>query len=146
MTTKPRFNLRAAVYLVLMKNQQILLLKRHNTGWQDGNYSLCSGHIDGGEPVTAAMIREAKEEIGITIQPSDLEVVHVMHRLSSDAEYIDFFLTARAWQGEPQNMELDKCSEVRWFKLDNLPKNTIENIVQALECVEKGVGFSEFGF
>ncbi len=65
-----------AVYLVLgkkqqqqqqqgaLKNQSILMSLRKDTGYMDGFYSLCAGHVDEGETVLEAMVREAREEIG----------------------------------------------------------------------------------
>ena len=75
---KERFTSRVAVYLVLTKNDQVLLTLRQNTGFADGLYSLASGHVDEGETIKHAMIREAKEEIGILIKPDDLKFVHAM--------------------------------------------------------------------
>ena len=37
----------SAVYLVLIEDGKILLSRRFNTGFEDGNYSLPSGHLDG---------------------------------------------------------------------------------------------------
>lgn len=70
-----RFKLIGAVHLFLIRNQQVLLLRRFNTGYEDGNYSVPAGHLDGGEQIKTAAIREAKEECGIRIAPEDLEVV-----------------------------------------------------------------------
>ena len=75
-----RFQLMCSVQLILIKDNKILLLRRFNTGWMDGRYGFIAGHIDGGEEIKKAMIREAKEEAGITVFEEDLEVVHIMHR------------------------------------------------------------------
>jgi 8-oxo-dGTP pyrophosphatase MutT (NUDIX family) len=140
-----RFHLKSAVHLFLMRGDEILLLRRHNTGYEDGNYSVIAGHLDGGEPVKQAMIREAREEAGIDIDAGDLEVVHVMHRKSSD-ERIDFFLKATRWRGEPVNREPHKCSELRWFRADDLPPNVVAYVRRAIENALNGVTFDSFGW
>lgn len=143
-----RFTLRAAVYLLLIKGNKIMLLRRFNTGWEDGNYSLVAGHLDGRETVKEAMIREAKEESNIELNKEDLHVVHIIHRESrestGDLEYIDFFLTADKWIGEPKIMEKDKSDDMGWFSLDNLPANTLSHVKQALENYKRNIYFSEF--
>ena len=139
--------LRVACYLLLIKEDKILLLRRFNTGWEDGKYSLISGHLEGDETVKQAMIREAKEEAGINLNPENLHVVHTMHRKSNNnLEYIDFFLIADKWKGEPKIMEADKCDDIRWFYLKNLPGNTLPYIKQAIENYFNKVSFSESGF
>jgi 8-oxo-dGTP diphosphatase len=145
--TNKRFTIYSAVYLLLIKEGQILLLRRFNTGWMDGNYSVPAGHLDGKESVAQAMVREAKEEAGIKIQPEDLKVVHTMNRNSTGGrEYIDFFLVAHKWEGEPCVTEPDKCDDVRWFDLDNLPENLLPYVKLAIENYQKGVTFAEFGW
>lgn len=79
-----RFRPYFAVYLMLISGNKILLARRYNTGWKDGFYGVAQGHLNGGESVTHAMVREAKEEIGISVDTKDLKVVHVMHRKSED--------------------------------------------------------------
>jgi len=140
-----RFHLKSAVHLLLMRGDEILLLRRHNTGYEDGSYSVIAGHLDGGEQVKDAMIREAREETGIEIDAADLEVVHVMHRKSND-ERIDFFLKATRWRGEPVNREPHKCDELRWRRVDDLPVNTIAYVRQAIENMRRGVIFDSFGW
>ena len=93
-----------AVHLFLVKDGRILLLRRYNTGYEDGNYSVVAGHIDGGEKLRSAMVREAREEAGIDISPSNLRVVGVMH-LMEDREYVSFFLHTSEWSGEVVNAD-----------------------------------------
>ena len=96
MGTRNYFKLIPAVYLILVKNSKILLLKRQNTGYEDGNYSFIAGHVDGNESLTQALIREAKEEAGVTLNPQNIKHVHTMHRHTNNVEdeRLDFFFTA----------------------------------------------------
>ncbi len=135
----------SAVHVFFLREDQVLLLRRFNTGYEDGNYSVVAGHLNGGETVIEAAIREAKEEAGVAIRPKDLRVVGVMHRKSND-ERIDFFVAARAWSGEPSNREPDRCDRIAWFPIRSLPENTIPYVSRALENYRNGVWFDEFGW
>jgi 8-oxo-dGTP diphosphatase len=140
-----RFKLVSAVHIFLIWDGQVLLLRRFNTGYEDGNYSVVAGHLDGGEEVKAAAIREAREEVGIKIAPGDLQVVGVMHRRSDD-ERVDFFVTAAAWAGEIANQEPHRCDQLAWFDLDALPENVIPYVRRALDNYRKGKWFDSFGW
>ncbi len=140
-----RFQCPVAVHLFLIRDEQVLLLRRYNTGYQDGNYSVVAGHLDGGEEIKAAMIREAREEVGIEIAPEDLRVVGVMHRTSDD-ERIDFFLVVESWAGEIANREPHKCDRLAWFDLDELPENVIPYVRRALRNYRRGEWFDSFGW
>lgn len=146
MSKKEKFKPYAATYLVLIKDGQVLLLRRFNTGYQDGNYSLVAGHLDGGETTKQCIIREAGEEAGIKISPEDLEVVHVMHRLAPDREYFDIYLRAEKWAGDITNMEPEKCDELKWYRMDSLPDNMLPEVKLALENINENVHFGEFGW
>ncbi len=141
-----KFNFYAAVYLILRKENKVLLIRRYNTGWMDGMYTLPAGHIDGNETSEMAMSREAKEEINLTILPKDLSVVHVMHRKSTDREYFDIFIEAKKYSGELKNNEEEKCDHMEWFDIDSLPENTLDYIDEAFKLIYKGEHFSSFGF
>jgi len=143
---KERFKLIPVSHLVLIKNNKILLLRRFNTGYEDGNYSVIAGHLDGNETFIQAMVREAREEGSIKIKPEDLEVVHVMHRKELNEERIDFFIMAKRWEGEPKIMEPHRCDDLSWFELNNLPKNTIPYIKQAIDKIKDKIFYSELGF
>ncbi len=141
-----RFLIRSAVYLILFKKNKILLSRRFNTGWMDGHYSLVAGHIDGNEPVSEAMIREAKEEAGVVIKKEDLQPATVIHRYYPGQEYIDFFFVAKKWEGEPRIMESDKCDDMRWYDMDELPENLLPYVKEAVENYKNGIAFFESGW
>ena len=134
-----------AVHLFLTKEETILLLRRFNTGYEDGNYSVIAGYLDGDEEIKAAMIREAREEAGIELSVNDLEIVGVMHRRASE-EHIDFFLSASSWSGEIFNKEPDKCDALDWFDMNQLPENVISYIKKALENYQQKIWFDSFGW
>ena len=138
-----RFKLIASVYLFFIKGDEVLLLRRVNTGYEDGNYGLIAGHIDGDELLTKAATREAKEEAGVDIHPEDLVLKTVMHRKQAD-ERIDFFFEVKKWKGDITNAEPNKCDDLRFFPLGTLPENTIPYIAQAIDCYQKGVFYSEW--
>ena len=140
-----RFKLPSAVHLFLIRDGKVLLLRRFNTGYEDGKYSVIAGHLEGDEEIKTAAIREAQEEVGIEISPLDLRVVGVMHRKSND-ERIDFFLVATSWSGEITNREPDRCDQLAWFDLDELPQNVIPYVGRALDNYRRGNWFDSFGW
>jgi 8-oxo-dGTP diphosphatase len=133
------------VHLLLFRGDQILLLRRFNTGYADGQYSVPAGHLDGDETVTSAAIREGEEETGVLIEASDILFSSVMHRKDGD-ERVDFFVYIHKWQGEPVNAEPDKCDELRWANFNELPLNTIPYVRKALQNHLRNVRFDEFGW
>lgn len=139
-----RFKMRVAVHLFLEKDNKILLLRRYNTGYEDGNYSVVAGHVDGNETIVAAMKREALEEAGIVVQEEDLKIVNVMHRKYED-ESIDYFLYCNKYSGEVSIMEPNKCDELSFYDINELPDNVIPYIKQAFDDYKNGIQFSSYG-
>ncbi len=145
---KKYFGIPCAAYLLLIRDEKILLLRRCNTGYRDGMYGLVSGHLEENETPHDCMIREAEEEAGILLRPEDLTVVHIMHRRDKErgGQRVDYFLTATAWEGEPQNKEPHKCDDLSWFPVNNLPENTLDYIQHVIASYPNGIFYSDFGF
>jgi len=146
---KPRFTVIPAVYVIFRDGEKVLLLRRANTGYHDGEYSLPAGHVDGGEPAIQAACREAREEVGVTINSEDLLLVHTMHRVSNEPELherLDLYFETVRWDGDTQNAEPDKCDELRWMDLRKLPENVVPEVRQALEAYDVGEPYSSFNF
>ena len=141
-----RFKVTPDAHVFLISDRhEVLLLRRCNTGFEDGSYSVIAGHVEADEEVTSAAIREAKEEVGVEIQPADIKVVGVMHR-RSDHERVSFFLTASRWRGEIVNAEPGMCDDVSWHSVHRLPANTIPYISQALTNYRHGRFYDGFGW
>ena len=133
----------ATVHLFFFRENQILLLRRFNTGFRDGEYSVPAGHLDGNETVMQAGIREAQEEVGVALAEQDTTFSSVMHRIEDD-ERVDFFVQVHQWAGEPFNAEPDKCDDLRWVEINSLPANIIPYVKQALDNHLNGIPFAEY--
>ena len=133
------------VQLFFFRENRILLLRRFNTGFRDGEYTVPAGHMDGGETVMQAAIREGKEEVGVDIAEQNMTFSTVMHRIEDD-ERVDFFVHVHKWEGEPFNAEPEKCDDLRWVQIDQLPENTVEYVRRSIANHLNGTHFDEFGW
>lgn len=135
-----------AVYLLLEREGKVMLIRRYNTGWHDGDYSLPAGHVESGESAIQSLIRESKEEVGVVIERADLELVHVIHRNKTEdnAEYIDLYFKAEKWGGYIRKGV--SCDKIEWFDLDNLPNNIIPVVRYVLEQISENNIYSDRGW
>jgi 8-oxo-dGTP pyrophosphatase MutT (NUDIX family) len=140
-----RFTLPAAVFLLLLKEDKVLLIRRKNTGWCDGDYDLVAGHIDGGEHLTTALIREAQEEVGISMSADDARFVHLTHCVGGK-EYLYIAFEVKKWRGEPTIREPENHDDLRWFPLSALPPNITPGARTVLSGYTSGNTYSELHF
>lgn len=140
-TKTQRHKVTGDVHLLLRRGNKVLFGQRQNTGYEDGAWHLPSGHLEAGESVIAALVREAEEEIGVAIKGEDVQFSHIMHNSSSGGR-MAFFFTVRSWQGEPVNLEPDKCTALEWFAADALPDHMIGYCCTAMDHIASGTPFS----
>lgn len=119
------------VHVMLEGGEGVLLMRRAGTGFFDGLYSLPGGHVEEGESVRDAAVREMREELGIELNAADLEIIGVVHR-RSDTNRIDFFLRVLRWSGVPHIAEPDKCDDLRWVERSALPAAMVPYVRDAL--------------
>jgi 8-oxo-dGTP diphosphatase len=142
-----RFRVVPAAYVVLRRihqgHEQVLLQLRDGTGFMDGHWAAAAaGHVEAGESVCDAAVREAAEELGIVIEPRHLVPLCVLHRTSAPHgpvdERVDFFFECRQWAGEPSRRETDRSADLRWFDLDALPEPVVPHELQVLTGLRAG--------
>ena len=119
---------KSAVHIILINDNKILLQKRKGSKLWPGYYALPAGHIDEGETQYDALVREAKEELGIEINPNDIINNYVVLRrnfFEIDGKilepYIDYYFVMNEYEGVPTIKEEDKCDELIWADIYNLP-------------------------
>lgn len=120
---------KSAVHLILIKDNKILLQKRKGSKLWPGYYALPAGHIDDNENQYDALVREAKEELGIEINPNDIINNYAVLRrnyFEIDGKqlepYIDYYFELKKYKGTPKIMEENKCDELLWTSIEELPE------------------------
>ena len=141
---------RLAVNLVLTRinvsgKKEILLQLRQNTGYMDNMYDFaCSGHVNKGESYTQALVREAKEEIGITLNEENLLFLAVNHHYQAD--HVQLFFSTKYYEGTPTVCETNECGGLLWADINNLPENIIPYVANVLEDIKLGIQFDDGDF
>lgn len=140
----------SAIFPIILQEKddtiQILLHRRKNTGYQDGKWDIAaSGHVDEGETAKMAVVRECAEELGIDVKIKDLSFVHLSHRVSNNGgrTYYDIYFVVNKYHGIPKVIEPDKCSELRWFNIDDLPNEIIDIRKIVLDNYKNDIQYSE---
>ncbi|UED85048.1 NUDIX hydrolase [Streptomyces profundus] len=129
------------------EDRHVLLAERANTGYADGLLNLPSGKVEPGENVIDAAAREAREEIGVTIEPAALRTVHAMHYRNPEGQpRLGWFLATPHWHGHPNNAEPHKCAGISWHPADNLPPHTVPYNALGITHYLKGETFSVHGW
>jgi mutator protein MutT len=144
-----KYSSRLAVNLVLTRinneKKEILLQLRQNTGYMDNMYDFaCSGHVEKGESFKMALVREAKEEIGILLKEEDLKFLGVNHDYLGD--HVQIFFKTTNYIGEPKVCEPEECGGLLWSNIDNLPKNIIPYVANVIEDIKLGIMYDDMNF
>lgn len=145
---KDRNKVTPAAYLILRKKHDVFLTRRAHTGYFNGYYSLPAGHVEANELPTTAIIREAREEVGVIIKKKDVHFFHALYRQAVDdtGDRVDYFFISEKFKNEPKNCEPQKCDDARWFPLKKLPSKITPEVKWVLKLISKKISYSEMPF
>jgi ADP-ribose pyrophosphatase YjhB (NUDIX family) len=102
----------------LLKDDAICLGMKKR-GFGEGNWNGYGGKVEEGESVTAALVREIREESGVETNERDLEEVALIDFIFEDGKHLHvhtYFI--RTWRGEPAETEEMRP---RWYAFDAIP-------------------------
>lgn len=115
---------------MIKKGESYLLQNRIKKDW--AGYTFPGGHVEPGESIVMSVIREIKEETGLTIK--DPRLVGIKQFPILNGRYIVFLFEADEFMGEIKDSEEGK---VGWFtkeELNNL--NLVNDFMELLEVFE----------
>lgn len=122
----------------LLKDNKILFLvrdKKNDKMHQQGMYLPIGGHVELGEGIEKATIREVKEESGITVHSVDLRgILYIRSQNTGDYDIMMFLFTSSDFTGEPvagreghfEWVEIDKIQNVNLYAGDKIFLNLLQ--------------------
>ncbi|MFA5954682.1 MAG: NUDIX domain-containing protein [Patescibacteria group bacterium] len=108
------------IFILNDKNQ--VLLEKRSGSHGAGTWCLPGGHLEWQESFLQNAMRETKEEVDLDIE--EVRVLGVTNDVfkKEQKHYVTIFMKATKWSGKPRMMEPDRCTEIRWFHLNDLPE------------------------
>lgn len=109
--------------VIMDKKGRILLIKRSKTVRNEpGTWVIPGGEVEYGETIYKAVMREAKEEVGVKVKPIK-QLGTADHLMKKDKHHwVSTIVFCKIVSGKPKNMELKKCEKVEWFDLKDVKK------------------------
>lgn len=123
--------------------RELCLLRRANTGFMDGWFTLPGGHQEQGETLVEAAIRECREEIGVV--PHHLEPLAALAYHSAGHQGLNFVFRCDSWQGEIQLVE-PVFDDMRWVRSELMPRPHAPWIVDVLALEQSGHWLKELRY
>ncbi len=118
------------VLCLLTAGDRVLLQNRVNNDWK--GYALPGGHVERGESFVDAVIREMREETGLTVIAPKLAGVKQFP--IEGGRYLVLLFRATRYTGELRSSEE---GQMAWIARDRLPRlQTVEDLSELLQVIE----------
>jgi 8-oxo-dGTP pyrophosphatase MutT (NUDIX family) len=138
------------VFLLLTRKDHVLLALRQGTGFADGMWNLPSGKAEGAENAVTAVVREAREELGIRLDEDEINFAATVHCRNSDTDIrVGLFFHAAAKGSSldvPYNAEPHKCAKIAWHPLNMLPSSTMPYSALGISLYQRKAYFGTTGW
>jgi 8-oxo-dGTP diphosphatase len=122
-------------------SQGRVLLTLRKFAPEAGCWSIVGGKLDFLESLENCAIREALEEVGLTIAIDSLLCV-TDHILPEEGQHwVSPAYLGRVLAGEARNCEPEKTRAVQWFRFDELPQKLTMTAKNAIEAYRRRFGF-----
>lgn len=121
------------------------MLRRANTGWRDGSWTVPAGHVEKDEGPSAAAARELMEEAGLTVSVEDLSdpLVYFYPEDARVNERVSVFFRYNDTSASAHNAEPSKADAADWFEPGSLPDAIPPLLRRALTDMSDGVRYSD---
>jgi len=119
---RPMVSVDAAVFAFFGKKVKLLLINRGNEPFK-GQWALPGGFVGIDEELEDAVVRELKEETGLSNVP--LEQMHTFGKCGRDprGRQITIVFFGIATKEQTKAKAGDDAAKARWFDIEKLPKN-----------------------
>ena len=127
-----------ASHVFLRRAEQILVLRRINSSYMNGQYCLPGGHVEPGETASEAAVRETLEECGALVSKQNLQFCGVMHRFAAGQPLarLELFYECRVWAGSVTIGESNRFDDLRWISIESPPSNVVPFIAAAINALQ----------
>ena len=132
-------NAELTVVCLIQDENKILLQNRVKEDWKGSTFP--GGHVEAGESFVDAVIREMKEETGLTV--TNPKLVGIKQFPITDGRYIVLLFKATEFTG---NVTSSDEGDMEWIDIDELPNVNVVEDFHDLMKVMNDADLNEFQY
>ena len=109
------------VVLIFIENSDgKFLIQRRSRQFKDGKLATTGGHVKTGQTSMEGILEEVREEIGLSLQPSDLTLYFAGREDSSHVFFDDYYAKIDIEDISKLELQDDEVDEVLWMTPDEI--------------------------